>query len=782
MIDQPVHRRRALVADELPKPTFLQSLLLPGILFFQTLFVGSTYRTWPIALIGFVSTVLMVFIVQQAQSFLFTSDTNSDPPAESSASTEDTRVKAQKRYATVRKVLNFAAWPLALIVGVSVAMFRIGFHFSGNLNPVAMIVDTISHFALFVAFVLWGLFPRHGHPALLPLGLILVLTTVTAGGVSHTINGQTVAALAAVLGYLFAARHILPYWQDRKSRRTRQKTQSKRRARLKGFVIDDTGNVSGNSKAPLPASTVSVAGSPIRTPVLYTVIAASLVLTTTSAAGHLAGRVIPGLQLKFFDSLSQSLEAVATNQLIGGTKYVSGSRLGAIRQHMIGDPGEVALRAYAEASPGYLRGTIFDTYQNSVWKNATERALYEDESDSLRPRQVSVLSEAQTSLMRPTNAPMSRFQVRKNSGERFVGTIEIHNIPLKGSRVFTSLSTDWMEAAGSEIQLSHHDQVLAGIDTSEPYVLGVTEDTPQETMGEIRRSTMLSMPLQVRQIIEPITRGICQGILTPKAKAEAIQKFFQSNFQYTLQDRNASPSGMDPIANFIVTRHPAHCEYFGTATALMLRCVDVPTRYVTGYVVDEKSDEYDYFVARNRDAHAWVEAYDDTTERWFPVESTVGRYYRTLALDDESSEASDQATDRFLDFENEDSILGMIFGRLLSFRASDSLQVVFRFAQLPLFCVAVGLLWLRYRNRIKGQTDEEEQRVRQMLVQMDRKLKRYTMMRSPTETLHQFARRLESEASGEDQAERASFMVKAADWYRHYASARYCGEVPNPMA
>ncbi len=58
---------------------------------------------------------------------------------------------------------------------------------------------------------------------------------------------------------------------------------------------------------------------------------------------------------------------------------------------------------------------------------------------------------------------------------------------------------------------------------------------------------------------------------------------------------------------------------------LQLELIDVPSRYVTGYVVVELEGEYgDYWLARNRNAHAWAEAYDDDRRRWLSVEATPG--------------------------------------------------------------------------------------------------------------------------------------------------------------
>ena len=57
-----------------------------------------------------------------------------------------------------------------------------------------------------------------------------------------------------------------------------------------------------------------------------------------------------------------------------------------------------------------------------------------------------------------------------------------------------------------------------------------------------------------------------------------------------------------------------HCEYFATATVLLLREVGVRARYVTGYAVPESAREGDNYIIRERHAHAWALVYHSDTE------------------------------------------------------------------------------------------------------------------------------------------------------------------------
>ncbi|MGK0296870.1 MAG: hypothetical protein ACI9XC_000469 [Gammaproteobacteria bacterium] len=99
----------------------------------------------------------------------------------------------------------------------------------------------------------------------------------------------------------------------------------------------------------------------------------------------------------------------------------------------------------------------------------------------------------------------------------------------------------------------------------------------------------------------------------------SIESFFQNNFTYTLAQNGRYPRGKY-LQNFLFNTRSGHCEYFATSTALLLRIVGIPTRYVVGYVVDEYSQIEGQYVARSRDAHSWVQAFID--DQWRIVDTT----------------------------------------------------------------------------------------------------------------------------------------------------------------
>ena len=94
---------------------------------------------------------------------------------------------------------------------------------------------------------------------------------------------------------------------------------------------------------------------------------------------------------------------------------------------------------------------------------------------------------------------------------------------------------------------------------------------------------------------------------SPSVQAARIQHWLMTEFRYTL-DLVGSPE-RDPIVTFLFDRREGHCEYFATAMVLMLRSRGIPARLATGFLGAEYNPLEGYYVVRQSNAHAWVEAF-----------------------------------------------------------------------------------------------------------------------------------------------------------------------------
>ncbi len=119
----------------------------------------------------------------------------------------------------------------------------------------------------------------------------------------------------------------------------------------------------------------------------------------------------------------------------------------------------------------------------------------------------------------------------------------------------------------------------------------------------------------------PRLTALAESIVQEKApqgnhyvKAKALEQYFLQNpdYQYSLNfdEINAQrQAGVDPIEDFVGNHHTGHCEYYASALTLMLRSQDIPARMVVGYRGGEFNYVGNYYLVRQKHAHAWVEVY-----------------------------------------------------------------------------------------------------------------------------------------------------------------------------
>lgn len=125
----------------------------------------------------------------------------------------------------------------------------------------------------------------------------------------------------------------------------------------------------------------------------------------------------------------------------------------------------------------------------------------------------------------------------------------------------------------------------------------------------------------LKQVIE--VNHILLKTQSDRDKMAALHDYFQKNFSYTLDIKHNMGSifhPINPLTDFMLNTHKGHCQYFATATTLMLRQLGIPARYATGFAVQEYSNLTELYVIRSRHAHAWVRAYVD--QRWIDFDTT----------------------------------------------------------------------------------------------------------------------------------------------------------------
>jgi transglutaminase-like putative cysteine protease len=129
----------------------------------------------------------------------------------------------------------------------------------------------------------------------------------------------------------------------------------------------------------------------------------------------------------------------------------------------------------------------------------------------------------------------------------------------------------------------------------------------------------LEIPPNLATVLARVATEIGLERHAPAAAAARVERFFAERFAYSLTLTGADGHGRG-LGNFLLEDRRGHCEYFATATVLLLRYAGVPARYATGYAVQEYNGLERQYVARARHAHAWALAWLDG--RWQELDTT----------------------------------------------------------------------------------------------------------------------------------------------------------------
>ena len=259
-----------------------------------------------------------------------------------------------------------------------------------------------------------------------------------------------------------------------------------------------------------------------------------------------------------------------------------------------------ALRITGTNTSMHLRALAFDTYDHGSWYPRYERRKL-----------------AETDLSTPLPADVPSFQV-----ERLEDSLGLLYLPLHAAAVQV------VTESHVEMEAGYRRTLTAIPKESDTCIYKVTrgfKDTDQGFLSSPPTPEELASCLVVPDEISPWVKHLALTLKqnTPQRSILSVIAYLQSHHTYSL---NAYPGKGDAISDFLQHRRAAHCQYFASAAAMLLRCCNVPTRYVTGYYAHEYVADGEMIV-RQRDAHAWVEAWVAGVEGgkgggWVTVEAT----------------------------------------------------------------------------------------------------------------------------------------------------------------
>jgi len=302
----------------------------------------------------------------------------------------------------------------------------------------------------------------------------------------------------------------------------------------------------------------------------------------------------------------------------GQTKVFFGNEIDlntSIRANRSANRNVILLRAVGDNPPGYLRGRVYQYYSKGHWRVSLNAPMKETagvgnveglalNAFDLRPPKTDRKLEMTLEIY-PTASNMANFLFLPGNAER----VEIVADKLAYSSDGFFRPKGWESDGGYTVRF-------------QDYKMGAA--FPKPTTPDIL--FYLYTPKELIPVLDHILDEIFGGEnlvqrYSEKEKVAMVVDYFRKRFAYTLKPA-PPPPGEDPLRSFLLKNHAGHCELFASSAALLLRRLGMPTRYIAGFLCQEAHPSGKYYVARMRDAHAWLEAYSTEERRWVLVDPT----------------------------------------------------------------------------------------------------------------------------------------------------------------
>jgi len=144
-----------------------------------------------------------------------------------------------------------------------------------------------------------------------------------------------------------------------------------------------------------------------------------------------------------------------------------------------------------------------------------------------------------------------------------------------------------------------------------------------DSLDDRERRINLMLPAegnsQSRAWAEQLRQRYGEGTEADSSIMSAVLSQFNASFRYSLKTRVTS---QDSIDYFLFDSQTGFCEHFASSFVYMMRAAGIPARVVVGYLGGDYNPEQNYYIVRQRDAHAWAEVWQQELG-WQRVDPTA---------------------------------------------------------------------------------------------------------------------------------------------------------------
>lgn len=281
---------------------------------------------------------------------------------------------------------------------------------------------------------------------------------------------------------------------------------------------------------------------------------------------------------------------------------------------------EVMWRVWTDMDPRYLRMGTYDTYHDGVWTYSFRTDGYKDSVEAFeREGSITVGSVDDLAEVYRREDEERGASLNPAQGARIRGTIDD-----KSSTAVVPAIPGYYAVSkilGDKVNSDNNPMGTLRLVNREPIIDYKLWAEPGNNVQDIApRSKDLLVSPRDRPLIKEVAEKLkLASYPTTEQKIAAIRNYFTTEFTYATHfDVDYDRFSKTELEIFLKDIKKGHCEYFASATVLLLRQAGVPARYAVGYAVSEKEDGV--WLVRGTHGHAWCRVYVDG--QWKDVDLT----------------------------------------------------------------------------------------------------------------------------------------------------------------
>ncbi len=258
----------------------------------------------------------------------------------------------------------------------------------------------------------------------------------------------------------------------------------------------------------------------------------------------------------------------------------------------------IIMRIFTTSCVGRVRCKAYTDYLNGKWKTDPQKTALKPVPDD----NMSSVSAEYKEIFSPYSPLPSENKRTELTIKMASGANTVFYVPPSGFAIRTDVPKVSLDQYGvfyPEITKVNMEYSVADMSGLQHVICPEIKDL----------TSSLKVPDYFPPEILTLSGKLTEGKGDIMAQCLSVESYFHREFEYSLDFRPSRKC--DPVEEFLLDKKAAHCEYFATAMVILLRYANIPARYVTGYLVHEYNRQTSYYIVRDRDAHAWVEAFID---------------------------------------------------------------------------------------------------------------------------------------------------------------------------